>query len=121
LVGTGEFIYNSDVNGIKYINANLPAAQSAYTGVDNRSRWVGTACGTGTPSGCVTRINNAVGNQVTGAIVLQNQNNSTSWNVSGSLVKSMTNGFTARGSYSYGESKNLNPLVMLFTRLPDTF
>lgn len=107
LVGTGEFIYNSDVNGIKYINANLPAAQSAYTGVDNRPRWVGTACGSGTPSGCVTRINNAVGNQITGAIVLQNQNNSTSWNASGSLVKAMSNGFTARGSYSYGQSKNL--------------
>ena len=29
-----EFVYNKDVNGIYYINANLPAAQSAFTGVD---------------------------------------------------------------------------------------
>ena len=42
--GTAEFIYNRDVNGMYYINANLPAAQSAYTGVDKRARWVGTAC-----------------------------------------------------------------------------
>ena len=27
MTGTGEFIYNKDVNGIYYINANLPAAQ----------------------------------------------------------------------------------------------
>jgi hypothetical protein len=28
--GTAEYIYNRDVNGMYYINANLPAAQSAY-------------------------------------------------------------------------------------------
>ena len=27
MIGTGEFIYNRDVNGVYYINANLPAAQ----------------------------------------------------------------------------------------------
>ena len=30
ITGTAEFIYNRDVNGIYYINANLPAAQTAY-------------------------------------------------------------------------------------------
>ena len=34
--GTAEYIYNRDVNGIYYINANLPAPQSSYTGVDTR-------------------------------------------------------------------------------------
>ena len=28
LIGTGEFLYSRDVNGIYYINANLPAAQT---------------------------------------------------------------------------------------------
>ena len=42
--GTAEFIYNRDVNGMYYINANLPAAQTTFTGVDKRPRWVGTAC-----------------------------------------------------------------------------
>ena len=32
LIGTAEFIYNKDVNGLYYINANLPAAQSAFDG-----------------------------------------------------------------------------------------
>ena len=38
MVGTAEFIYNRDVNGIYYFNANLPAAQTAFTGVDARQR-----------------------------------------------------------------------------------
>ena len=39
LIGTLEFLYNKDVNGIYYINANLPAAQTNFNGVDNRPRW----------------------------------------------------------------------------------
>ena len=35
----------SDVNGRSTINANLPAAQSTFTGADNRPRWTGTSCG----------------------------------------------------------------------------
>ena len=34
IIGTAEFLYNKDVNGI-YYNANLPAAQSAFTGADS--------------------------------------------------------------------------------------
>ena len=34
-----EFIYSKDVNGISYINANLPAAQTSLVGADNRPRW----------------------------------------------------------------------------------
>ena len=41
-----DYIYNRDLNAPVYINANLPAAQGAYTGVDNRPRWVATTPGT---------------------------------------------------------------------------
>jgi len=34
LIGTAEFIYSKDVNGISYINANLPAAQTNLAGAD---------------------------------------------------------------------------------------
>ena len=57
--GTGEFIYNRDVNGVYYINANLPAAQAAFAGPDTRQRWVGTACNAPTSTPCVTRLHNA--------------------------------------------------------------
>jgi len=39
LTGTAEFLYSKDVNGIAYINANLPAAQTTFTGADARPRW----------------------------------------------------------------------------------
>ncbi|HYE85800.1 MAG TPA: carboxypeptidase regulatory-like domain-containing protein, partial [Vicinamibacterales bacterium] len=61
ITGTAEFMYNRDVNGIYYINANLPAPQAAFTGVDNRPRWTNN------------RINNAPGNTITSAIVMKNQ------------------------------------------------
>ena len=36
-------LYTKDVNGIYYINANLPAAQTTFTGVDTRPRWTAPA------------------------------------------------------------------------------
>jgi hypothetical protein len=52
ITGTVEYIYNRDVNGIYYINANLPVPNTNFVGADNRPRW------TTTP-----RINNATGNR----------------------------------------------------------
>ncbi|MEO8075787.1 MAG: TonB-dependent receptor, partial [Acidobacteriota bacterium] len=106
MIGTGEFIYNRDVNGVYYINANLPAAQSAFVGADARPRWLGTSCAAPTAGPCVTRLNNAAGNQITNAIVLKNQNVGRSWTASASLIKRFDAGFTLKSAYSYGVSRN---------------
>lgn len=89
LIGTLEYIYNSDVNGVYYINANLPAAQTAFTGVDARPRWT----------------NNRIYSNVSNAVVLKNQNVGTSWNLATTLAKNFRGGFV-KGAYSYGEAKN---------------
>ncbi len=107
MVATGELIYNRDVNGMAYVNANLPAAQSAFAGVDSRPRWVGAACAAlGGVSPCQTRLNNTVGNAITENIVLLNQSVGRSWTASASVSKSMTRGFAMKAAYSYGEAKN---------------
>jgi hypothetical protein len=111
MVGTVEYLYNRDINGIYYINANLPAAQSAFVGADNRPRWMVTSttpscAAAGNPSGCVTRINNATGNQVTNAIVLKNENVGRSWNIATTLSKNTRWGLNVKGAYSYGRSRN---------------
>jgi hypothetical protein len=107
ITGTMEFLYNKDINGIYYINANLPAAQSAFSGPDNRPRWVGTACSAaGNVGGCAQRINSQPGNVVTSAIVMKNQSVGSSWNLSGSLSKTLYHGLSLRGAYSYGEAKS---------------
>jgi len=106
-IATGEYIYNRDVNGVSYINANLPAAQSAYTGADTRPRWVGTSCASaGQVGGCVTRINNVTGNQIVQNMVLGNQSVGRSWNVAATLSRPLKNGLQFKAAYSYGKSEN---------------
>jgi hypothetical protein len=94
ITGTVEFLYNKDVNGVTYINANLPAAQTAFTGVDTRPRWTSN------------RINNTPPNVITAAHVIKNQDIGKSWNISTSLSRSLFHGFTIRGAYSYGEGRS---------------
>jgi hypothetical protein len=89
LIGTAEYIYNADVNGVYYINANLPAAQAAFTGVDARPRYT----------------SNRIYSNVSNAVVLKNQNVGRSWNLAGTLAKNFRGGFI-KSAYSYGEAKN---------------
>jgi hypothetical protein len=89
MTGTAEYIYSSDVNGVYYINANLPAAQAAFTGVDNRPRYT----------------SNRIHSNVTNAIVLKNQDVGDTWNLAFSGTKTFPGGFF-KTAYSYGEAKN---------------
>ena len=91
IIGTAEFLYNRDVNGVYYINANLAAPNSSFAGVDTRPRWTAS---------------NRINSNVSSAVVLQNQNVGRSWNFSGSASKTLSNGFLVKGAYSYGEAKN---------------
>ena len=90
LVATGEFIYSKDVNGISYINANLPGAQTTLAGADTRPRWTG----------------NRINSNVTDNVVLGNDNKGYSWHASAALQKRFRQGFL-KAAYSYGESKNM--------------
>ncbi len=90
IIGTGEFLYNSDVNGAYYTNVNLPAANTAFTGPDARPRWT---------------TGNRIHSNVSNAVTLSNQNVGRSWNLAGTLMKNFSGGFL-KGAYSYGEAKN---------------
>ena len=106
LIGTLEYMYNRDIDGIYYINANLPAAQSTFAGADTRMRWVGPSCTTPTVGPCSNRINNAAGNVVARNIVMKNQNIGRAWNISGSLERPFSNGLFVKTAYNYGVAKN---------------
>jgi hypothetical protein len=112
MTGTVDYMYNRDRNAPAYLNANLPAAESAFTGIDNRPRWVTTAdfpacVATGQTGPCVTRLNNAVGNQVTANYVIRNQNQNRSWDIAGSVSKPQIHGLAVRGGFNYGVSRSL--------------
>ncbi len=89
IVGTAEFLYGRDVNGIYYINANLPAAQTTFVGADARPRFT----------------NNRVNATITDATVMKNQNIGRNWNVTGNLKRTFRDGFV-QAAYNYGEAKN---------------
>ncbi len=90
-IGTAEYIYNSDVNGVYYINANLPAASTAFTGADTRPRYA---------------AGNRIHSNISNAIVLKNGAEGTSWNLAFSAERRYRDGFFAKAAYSYGESRN---------------
>jgi hypothetical protein len=90
LTGTAEFLYSKDINGIAYINANLPAAQTTFTGADARPRWT----------------TNRLHANVSDATVLTNEGIGYSWNLAFSLERAFTNGLYGKLGYTYGVSKN---------------
>ena len=68
---------------------------------------MGPACAPAGQIGpCVTRINNAPGNQVTQAYVIKNTSDNYSWNFSSSVAKPVSHGVSFRGGFSYGVSKS---------------
>lgn len=91
IIGTAEFIYNSDVNGVAYYNANLSVPDGSFAGPDPRPRW-----STG------NRINPNIDN----AVVLSNQAIGKSWVASVSLEKPFAGGLYVKTAYSYGEARN---------------
>jgi outer membrane receptor protein involved in Fe transport len=90
LVGTLDVLYGREVNGISYYNANLPAAQAAFTGPDNRPRWT----------------SNRIHSNISNAVVLANQAEGTSYNIAASLERAFRGGLFLKTAYSYGMSRN---------------
>jgi hypothetical protein len=90
LIGTAEFLFTKDVNGVYYINANQAATDTSFNGVDNRERWLSS------------KINSNINN----AIVLKNQDKGYSWNFSATIEKPFSHGLFGKAGYSYGIARN---------------
>jgi hypothetical protein len=91
VVGTAEFIYARDVNGVYYINANLASPSTSFAGPDDRPRWT---------------AGNRINSNVTSAVVLKNQNDGRAWSTSFSLERPFESGLFVKAAYNYGENKN---------------
>ena len=92
MTATGEFLFSRDVNGMYYINANLPGAQTRFVGPgDTRPRWT----------------NNKLNSVISGCTcVLKNQNAGRSSNIAFSLEKPFTRGLFLKAAYAYGVARN---------------
>jgi len=91
LIGTAEFVYGREVNGIYYINANQTAPNTSFSGPDNRPRWTTT---------------NKIYARVSNATVMKNEDQGYSYSITGSLERPLSHGFYGKIAYNYGVSKN---------------
>lgn len=109
-LATVEFLWGQDVNGVYYINANMPDPDAAFTaGPDRRPRWVSDKCPTETVGGVTINAGtqtNRSNCRVTSAIVLKNQNVGRTYNASLSLERAFSNGFFAKAATAYGTATN---------------
>jgi hypothetical protein len=90
VTSTVELLYTKDVNGVAYLNANLPAPQTRFNGPDTRPRWT----------------SNRIYSNVSDATVLTNQGLGHAYNVSVSLERAFRSGLYAKVGYTHGVSKN---------------
>lgn len=97
LVGTVEFLYGREINGIYYINANQSAPNSAFTGPDNRARWV-----------AIPGVANAnrINQNVQDATVMKNEDLGFNYSFSASVERPISDGFYGKIAYNYGVAKN---------------
>lgn len=108
LVATGEFIYNKTLQGLRYIDANLKAADRNFTGPDTRDRFPASGV---TSSG--TGANNTVAQarfynpQVSNVFVLKNTTKGSSYTATFKLEKTVSKGFGGMVAYTYGMAKDI--------------
>ncbi|HTR98587.1 MAG TPA: carboxypeptidase regulatory-like domain-containing protein, partial [Bacteroidota bacterium] len=96
VIGTAEFIYGREINGVYYINANQTMPNGAFTGPDSRVRWIPVA-GTN-----VTRLNQ----NVQDATVIKNENSGWNYSLSVTLERALAQHFYGKVGYNYGVAKN---------------
>jgi hypothetical protein len=109
LIGTLEFVYNKNIQALRYIDANLRAPQGrTLSGPDNRSLFPAFGV-VSSGSGANNTVNQArfYNTAITNAFVLRNTTKGGSYIVTAKLEKPATRGFGGLLAYTYGEARDL--------------
>ncbi len=106
VIATGEVIYNKVINGLRYIDANLKAPNSTFTGVDGRDRFptYGSNGSTQTSAVNVARFYNT---NVTNVFVLRNTSRGDAYTFTAKLEKPTKKGLGAMLAYTYGLARDV--------------
>ena len=108
LVGTVEFIYNKNIQALRYIDANLKAPTRTLSGADTRSLFPAFGV-VSSGSGAANTVNRAryINPAIANAFVLKNTDKGDSYIVTVKLEKPITRGFGGVVSYTYGQARDL--------------
>lgn len=108
LVGTLEFIYNSNINALRYIDANLKAPARTLSGPDTRDLFPAFGVAS-TGSGAANTVNIAryYNTAVTNVFVLKNTKLGNSYVAVAKLEKPATRGLGGFVSYTYGQARDI--------------
>ncbi|RAJ96017.1 carboxypeptidase family protein [Larkinella arboricola] len=104
LIGTLEFVYNKNIQALRYIDANLRAPQGGKTlsGPDDRPLF--PAFGLTGSAATAARYYNP---QIANAFVLRNTNKGSSYIVTAKLEKPAVRGLGFSLAYTYGQARDL--------------
>jgi hypothetical protein len=98
-IGTVEYIYNNTIQGLRYIDANLKAPNSSFSGPDTRDRFPAS----GLSGGAVNpaRFYNTA---VTNVFVLKNTTRGNASSVTVKLERPVSKGLGGMVGYTYGQA-----------------
>ncbi len=109
LIGTVEFIYNKNIQALRYIDANLKAPTRTLSGADTRSLFpaFGVASTGGNTATNPQNVARYVNPQIANAFVLKNTKLGDSYIITAKIEKPVTRGFGGVVSYTYGQARDL--------------
>ncbi|HMJ70631.1 MAG TPA: carboxypeptidase regulatory-like domain-containing protein [Cyclobacteriaceae bacterium] len=106
VIATGEVIFNKVINGLRYIDANLKAPTTTFTGVDNREQFPAYGSN-GNAQNSPINVARFYNTNVTNVFVLKNTNKGSAYTLTAKLEKPTTKGLGAMLAYTYGLSRDI--------------
>jgi hypothetical protein len=102
LVGTIEFIYNKNIQALRYIDANLNAPDRTFATPDDRLRFPASGL-----SGSAATTARFINSQVSNVFVIKNTTKGGAGSATIRIEKPMTKGFSGLAGYTYAVAKDL--------------
>ncbi|HZB12080.1 MAG TPA: carboxypeptidase regulatory-like domain-containing protein [Chryseolinea sp.] len=108
LVGTLEFIYNENVQALRYIDANLKAPDRTFSGPDNRDRFPASGvASSGSGANNTVNIARFYNTAVTNVFVLKNNTKGFAYTLTAKIEKPVSKGLGAIVAYTYGQARDM--------------